>query len=194
MALVALYFWAPLVWHWFVPATGKRPVSGLVTGLILTDDPAEPASKAKGWSATKFRWEKVRQLITSDRCMVSAVFEDRWIDPFARRDVASAAEQTPQTTVQAAAPVEAGPRELGLTLTSVAIGAKRRTATINGEIYREGEVIAVGETDKATSGIEFRVVRVSASGVELERNGRTFVLELSRPSLGKGDGMVRNRE
>ena len=46
MLLVALYFWGPLLWKWFAPAGGKKG-SKDQAGLILEDDPAQAADKAK---------------------------------------------------------------------------------------------------------------------------------------------------
>ena len=190
MLLVALYFWAPLVWRWMGHG-GKKPVRTVNASLILTDDPAEPTSQAKGKSASKFRWERVRQLIRSDPHMTTATFDTTWIDPFAAREQAQslvAANPVERDAATASAP---GPHEAGLALTSIAIGLRRRVATISGNTYQEDQIIVVGGKDNASAGLEFRVVRIGPQSVELERGGRTFTLELSKPKLGRGDEIKR---
>jgi hypothetical protein len=193
MLLVALYFWAPLVWRW-MGHSGKKPVRSVNASLILIDDPAEPTSQAKGKSASKFRWERVRQLIRSDPHMTTATFDTTWIDPFAAREQPQpevAANSMAGEAVAASAP---GPHEAGLALTSIAIGSRRRVATISGDTYQEDQVIVVGGKDNASAGLEFRVVRIGPQSVELERGGRTFRLELSKPKLGHGDEIKRVKE
>ena len=71
MALVALYFRAPLVWGWF--SQGERKGAGAgAAELILKDDPEEPAAQTKR-RASKFRWEKVRQAIAQDGRMLTCL-------------------------------------------------------------------------------------------------------------------------
>jgi hypothetical protein len=189
MALVALYFWAPLVWRWFVPEGGRKPLKDQTLALILTDDPLEPTQQAKGRPGGKFRWEKIRQLIREDQRMISAAYDPAWSDPFADRTilqpgngVAGSLHTTgPETT----------PREAGLVLTSVWISPRQRTATINGEIYLQNDIVAGSGTSTRTAGVEYRVVQISQQGVELERNGRTYLLELQKPKLAPGDQIKR---
>jgi hypothetical protein len=194
MALVALYFWAPLVWKWLAPAEGKRRVKSQNVALILTDDPIEATDKSKTRSVNKFRWEKVRQLIDSDPQMVSATFDAAWIDPFGPRQDSTketAPDSESTTATSAAADVQIDPTEAGLVLTGVMISPRRRTATINGQLYREDEVVNVSGKNNAATSVDFRVVRIDRQQVELERQGRKFVLELSRPQLGQRDLIER---
>jgi hypothetical protein len=123
--------------------------------------------------------------------MLTAEFDNLWVDPFAAR-------QQPLTiqsggAVGGAQPAAAavGPQEAGLTLTSVTIGLRRRAATINDETYRENELVVVGDKDHPQVEMKFRLVRIGAQSVELERGGQTFVLELSKPKLGAGDDVRR---
>lgn len=183
MLLVAAYFWGPLVWKWVAPA-GKKGGKETQTALILEDDPVEAIPQAKAGALKSFRWQTVRQVIQGDRLMVSAVFEPQWPNPFAplaTADSATAAGvESPGRTSPQKRPTEFTPHSAGLKLASVAIGVRRRTATISGDTYREGETI---EAD----GDGFRLVRIEAHGVELEREGKTWWLEFDRPSLAKGD-------
>jgi len=192
MLLVAAYFWGPLLWKWLVPASGKQGKNGQ-TALILEDDPAEATPQAKPGALGPFRWEKVRQQIRSDRFMVPASFEKHWPDPFAPLPVAVQTEakpggkSEPGTSPEKPA-AELTPESAGLRLASVAIGPRRRTATISGDTYREGETIAVGGSEQsAASRVAFRLVRIAQHGVELEREGQTWWLEFDKPKLAHGD-------
>jgi hypothetical protein len=190
MALVALYFWAPLVWRWFSPEGGKKS-GAAATALILTDDPEEPAAAAKRRGG-KFRWDKVRQLIADDKRMASAAYDAAWTDPFAGQaapPAAAAAGTVPAAAnggQQAIAAADVEPQQAGLTLSGVMIGSKR-TATINGETWLEGSRILASGEEGQPDAVEFRLVRITSRGVELERRGKRYILLCPRPELAKGD-------
>jgi hypothetical protein len=195
MLLVAAYFWGPLVWKWVAPA-GKKGGKEGQTALILEDDPAETVPQAKTGAARPFRWEKVRQLIRSDRLMVPAAFERAWPNPFAPspgavKPVSAPGGEVPAVpagTAAQTAVAEITPQAVGLKLTSVAIGPRRRSATISGHTYREGDTIVLKGADKqAAISAEFRLVRVEAHGVEVQREAKTWWLEFEKPSLADGD-------
>lgn len=189
MALVALYFWAPLVWHWVSPEGGKK--SAQASALILTDDPEEPAVAAKR-RAVKFRWEKVRDLAAKDSLMASAAFDGKWTDPFPGH----APSETKTTTTPAAgaqravAAADFDPTQAGLVLSGVMIVGKRRTATINGDTYQEGSVIKLG-SEAELEAVELRVVKIASQGVVLQRGGKTYSLRFAKPSLARGDAIER---
>ena len=193
MLLVAAYFWGPLLWKWLVPAGGSKGGKGSQTALILEDDPAEATPLAKPGALRPFRWEKVRQQIRGDRFMVPASFEKHWPDPFAPLPVAvqtqtePGGKSGPGTSPEKPAG-ELTPESAGLRLASVAIGPRRRTATISGDTYREGETIEVGGPGQPAAGrMAFRLVRIAQHGVELEHEGRTWWLEFDKPKLAHGD-------
>jgi hypothetical protein len=194
MALVALYFWGPLVWGWVNSGDGKNKAKAELANLILTDDPLEPADKAKARSKPKFHWEKVRPLLAQDPRMVSATFDEVWIDPFGKPahgegEDARALDATNSSAAAVAA--QNNPPDHGLTLTSVAIGPRRSAATISGERYYVGDEIAAGGKDKALPGLIFRVTKITPQGVELQGHGRIIVLQLSRSRLASGDTIAR---
>jgi hypothetical protein len=187
MLLAALYFWAPLVWKWAAPA-GSTAAASQTAGLILTDEP--PAvGEAEASGRLRLPWEKIRQVIHSDPHMTTAALDERWPDPFARRDVAAVAE-APASPVAGTgmAPEVAEPQAAGLVVTSIAISRRRRSATINGDTYEENDTIPA-----AGASPPFRVQRIERHAVTLERDGQTLVLELSRPGLAQGDEIQRLR-
>jgi hypothetical protein len=194
MVLVALYFWAPMIWGWIKPGdTGSSAVVA-ASDVILEDEPVDPAKAAKKEGRT-FSWEKVRRKVAADPRMTPAIYDASWSDPFRQPEAAIAAgvaatKTGPQTA--AAKPID--PAALGLTLNSVAISAKRRAAVISGQKYREGELVPLGGKDGASAtGIEFRLTKVGFHEVQLEYQGHTYTLELSRPRLAPGDTWDRSR-
>jgi len=187
MALVALYFWAPLVWRWVSPEGGKK--SKALAALILTDDPEEPSHAAKRRAAGKFRWEKVRPLIAQDARMSPARFDLQWTDPFAATfwpaGDASATNPAAQAKPEAAV-LDFNPHEAGVVLSSVMIGNKRRTATINGRSYQVGESIKLAK-EGTLGAVEYRLTRITVRGVELEHRGKKHILLLAPAELAEGD-------
>lgn len=123
--------------------------------------------------------------------MAPAAFEPAWPNPFALQ-VTEAPEATtsPKSKPGAAtnnAQGETTPQTAGLKLASVTIGPRRRTATISGDTYVEGELVLVESKVASARPLGFRVVRIEAHGVELERDGKTWRLEFGKPKLAHGD-------
>lgn len=193
MLLVAAYFWGPLLWKWLAPGGKAKGGKEGQTALILEDDPVEAAPQAKPGALRPFRWEKVRQQIRGDRFMVPAAYENHWPNPFAPLPVTTVTQQPIEGESQAAIGAAKTEKELtpdtaGLTLASVTISPRLRTATIGGRTYREGATITVGGgEDRTASAAAFRLVRVERQGVELEREGRTWWLEFDKSRLAQGD-------
>lgn len=194
MVLVALYFWGPLVWKFVAAKQSKQRSAADMASLILTDDPVEAVQPGKSRGVTKFRWDKVRQLIRQDSRMFSAKFDSAWIDPFGKADTDKrevVAEALPDDSAVAAASAAAAqvidPKDLGIVLGAIMIGPRTRVATINGESCREGDIVTITAKGDATSTFEFRVHRIAKQSVQLAANGRIFALELTPPKLGNGD-------
>jgi hypothetical protein len=187
MVLVALYFWAPMVWGWIAPGKGGASSTASAGDVILEDDPVDPGAQARKQRQV-FHWEKVRRKVLADPRMTPARYDLAWNDPFRSLAVAATNPLSVTGSLAETAGLVSDPAQLGLTLTSVAIGKTRRSATISGESYREGEMIPVGgQEGSAAPGIAFRLVQVEFHEVKLERGGRTYTLELSRPRLASGD-------
>src|SRR5687768_8945785 len=101
MVLVAIYFWAPIVSGWAGrPARKPTTVAG---GLILDDEPVDPAAQARRARQT-FPWEKVRKQVLADPRMTAVAFQTSWHNPFRGLD------QTVEPTSQP--PLETGPSDL----------------------------------------------------------------------------------
>jgi len=192
MVLVALYFWAPMVWGWIKPGADNSQPAVAASEVILEDDPVDPLKVAKK-DGRAFPWEKVRRKVMADPRMTPAMFDSSWSNPF--RPAEGGAVGAPATTAAVSAPtsLQIDPAALGLKLTSVAISQKRRAAIINGEKYREGELVPVADKDgKTAMGVEFRLLQVGFYDVQLEYRGTTYTLELNRPHLAPGDELNRS--
>lgn len=191
MILVALYFWAPMVWGWAVSAkSAKRNFAG---DLILEDDPVDPVQTAEK-AKFVFKWDKVRHQILGNELMVSAVRDPAWPDPFkgsAPPPPRLATNEQPQTANPPSVEQNFTPVDPGLTLTSVVISPRRRAATISGEVYLENEFIK-SPPDQPAGNMELKVTKITRDGVELESDGKTFVLKLQRPKLAHGDEITRD--
>ncbi|MEX2175605.1 MAG: hypothetical protein WD872_14675 [Pirellulaceae bacterium] len=190
MILVALYFWAPMVWGWIAPGQGAAE-NAVAAGDVILEDEAAPARAGTGTSKQVFPWAKVRKQLLADPRMRPRHLEAGWLDPFraVAKEVAASASD-PHAAVAALAVVE--PASVGLKLSSVAIGSRRRMATISGESYSEGEIVKPAtKSGEPSSDVEFRLARVDRHGVELERDGRLFKLEFPRASLAQGDEITR---
>jgi len=187
MLVVALYFWAPMVWNWISPGSKTKAVAG--SGVILEDEPIDPVAKANK-ARLVFAWEKVRKQIAADPRMTPAMFDRSWTNPFRNLEEQRAATtaQTAQAAAGAVALPDLDPEKAGLTLTSVVIGSRRRWATIGGENYLEGEIVRpLAANGKRVPEIEFLLARVDKHEVELERNGKRYKLTLEKPALAPGD-------
>jgi hypothetical protein len=186
MLLVALYFWAPMVWGWISPGGKTKAMAG--SGVILEDDPVDPVAKANK-AKFVFSWEKIRKQVAADPRMTPAAFDRSWTNPFRSLEQQQAAIAVKNATAAAAVTApDFDPEKAGLTLTSIVIGSRQRWATIGGENYAEGDKVRPLAADgKPVPGIEYLLARVDRHEVELERNGKRYKLALERPVLAPGD-------
>ena len=191
MLLVAIYFWAPMVWGWIKPGTSDGKPTVAASEVILEDDPVDPVATAHK-KGRVFSWEKVRRKVAADPRMTPALFETSWSDPFRPAEIRETGGPASTATELARGTAQVDPADLGLKLTSVAISSRHRVAIINGEKYREGELVPVtGKDGQSATGVEFRLVQVGFYEVGLEYQGKTYTLELSRPRLAPGDSLQR---
>lgn len=194
MLVVAIYFWAPMVWGWIKPGSGKAQASS-AGDVILEDDPVDPVAQASK-SKHVFAWEKVRKHLAADPHMTPALLDPQWRDPFRLPVGESTSEQAIAAAALSQQPKapEVDPTAAGLVLTSVAIGTTRRSATITGNTYQEGETITPVSADgQPLVSLAFRLVKVGLYDVELQQSGRTYKLELKRASLATGDEITSQR-
>ena len=182
VALVAIWFWVPLLLGWAsdedplaaaatVPADGSAAevTSPAVKALESTDSEPEEVEHP---------WEDVAKWLDADPRARPAERPQHRPEPFC--PVGPAPEEIVQQKPDAAelAEREKTPEELGLELSSTIIGLRRRVAVISGKAYRQGQSIRLV---KDGSQITFKLVEVHDRQIALEREGRRFDLLLSEP-------------
>ena len=195
MVVVALYFWAPMLWGYVSPKKGKKSGNAAVN-LILEDDPIEEGTQGGAKPKSSYPWDKVRKLAAADPRMKPASFRRSWTNPFRKEAPAPiAGTDDPAKAAAAELAQDIDPVKAGLKLTSIVMGEKTRSATISGKTYREGQMVPKrgktpaekSDTAAAAAGPQFELIKISRSRVELARNGKTYTLDMQRPELAQGE-------
>ena len=184
LAVVALWFWAPLVMGSGEDAT--TPATAAVTNPTTTPAPM-PTPTVATPKKLETPWQDLAAWMEADPMMqtveLSKPRRER-PNPFAaapstlaRRIAAEQREkqEAEEQKVEAAVPVrvEIDPRQLGIVVTSTMIGSKRRSARIDGQSYAQGEVFK-------RAGLEFVISDILPTGVILEHGGERFELTIQR--------------
>jgi hypothetical protein len=175
LCIVALYFWAPLVFGWFgkgkaktakaapaAPATVAQPTQPSAAGLPA---PTVPVA---------LPWQSLVEGIKNDPRMQSATLATLQTKPFGLvlTQTADSDEIKTQTGVSTAK-TQRDLSQLGLKLSSTMLG-RRRVAVINGRPYAEGSQVEAGDDLLLT------VARVTDRSVLLEHAGQRLELTIVR--------------
>ncbi len=196
LCVVALYYWAPLVWGW---VGGRKSAELAEPGAAATTDQApRPAAFAPlagaaaaaesgkpGQPADPSRpWQQVVQWIEQDPTMKPFAARSQRRDPFhpAASEVAANEEEEPDEAQTAETAKDLTPDALGAQLTSTLIGPQRRVAVINGRPCQEGRTIAMAKDGQQ---VEFKLCEVHPRRVVLERDGKRYELAIP-PSAPSG--------
>lgn len=188
LSVVAIYFWAPLVMQWIKPAAKPGVVNAELAAVAVGDPAATTNSVTSTTSAangaatttvTKQHWQALVNHLESHPQMKPIGANATGRDPFARGPSSVAKDETTDETTLATA-AAATPAQLGLVLNSTVVGPHRRTAIVNGKIYREGRKL------RAEGGLEFVVAQVGPRKVVLEREGQQYVLAIAPPTVLNG--------
>jgi hypothetical protein len=181
-ALVAVYFWMPLVWGWIGKSDPKMATPDVSAGATSTVAAAPPAgeSAAKPSVPERPNWQQIIRWMHDDPRTMTAPPLMTTRDPF----------EPPKIEVAETKPVEPpkpkpsaiAPTAAGLVLTSTIIGPQRRVAQINGKTYAVGQTVEALKQKEAV-GAAFRLVEVQSRRAVLEADGQRF--ELSIPEPGK---------
>ena len=206
LCVVAVWFWAPLVWGWVSPAepvasaavtveSNSMPVPGFVPGGVS----APPAEATPAVPAVP--WTQIVQWMEQDprTCPAGAAFEHPGSsppadgqsgglvqaagrDPFLPRPssedmaVASMEEAAPEVTP---APAEISPRDAGASITAVIASPTGGTAMISGRTYFLGEQVLLHKDNESYS---FRLAEIYPDGVVLTRDGMRYELNIPLPA------------
>ncbi len=204
LGLVAVWFWLPLILpkddavsspvvtpppNTSAATTSTASVVSSTSGTTTIGTATSPSSVTSAVKAQ--RWDEVLSEIDSDPMMqpitvLTAATLDR--SPFAmyhdpkkieaeRQEAAEA--EVAKVVVPVVEPVVT-PEEAGLDVSGTIVSRTRGSATINGQAYRQGDLV------EGKSGVEFKLVTVESSGVVLERKGKLFVVTIRRtPRSGR---------
>jgi hypothetical protein len=187
LAVGALWFWAPLVWSWVSP--GKTaPAAGKIVPATIPVARAPTTTAVDGIKENKRpsqSWEQIVALIEHDPRSRSVTKLPGRPDPFhqvvPKEERQAAGEKETKGAKIAEKPPD--PQSLGMVLSSTIVGPDRRVALVNGKAYPEGGQVVLGGSEHPT---EFRLTRVHPKGVVLERNGKSFEVNLpDRKSSGR---------
>lgn len=181
LALVALWFWAPLVCGWF---GGEESASQQTTESPVADIgqaawprvESPPATTTKKDEQPTPPWDKLVEWIEQDARTVAADCLGKKRDPFqpvkkeqvAKKDDEEKPETKPQQPIDT-------PESLGLVLASTIVGPARRTALVNGKVYPQGGDIKL---DKDGREIVFKLAEVYPTRIVLAREGKRFEVKL----------------
>lgn len=203
LALVALYFWTPLVWGWLRPSEETLPEE--TAAVTTSESPAPVASVPSETPLAVVRqdWQTTLRMMHDDARTRSATLSLATRNPFVPPSGRIAARVAPIVENDPATK-SVTPEQLGFELTSTWVGARLRTATIGGIALPEGSLLVASQSGELrrvkadevdaleleSGDIAFRVVEVQAKHAILERGGERYLLQLKRGAT-PGDKKVR---
>lgn len=176
LAVVALWFWAPLVWKWVAPQE-EAAVAEVAPAAAPVAAPVSAASSVTAEPSHSLpRWSNLVKLFQSEQLMRTAELRDELGNPFATIARQPAVEEDESQEKEEAPPlvVARTPQQLGLTLSSTVIGGRTRLAMISGKMCQTGSVLVV-----ADGGIdhEFTVARIEPNQVVLSSGTEAYPLK-----------------
>ena len=196
LTLVALWFWAPLVWAWIRPADATPAAAADATPATA----ANPAAAATVAAAPEqFDWQGLVRARRLDAKMGVAAWNANARDPFREIVVKAAPVEKPMEAVVtnvAPPPATKSFAEFGLVLQGVMLGNKSKSATISGytlplgatfAVDRDGKIlkkVGPATSDATITRIEVREIR--ANEVVLVSEGKEYPLPLRKRSSSSG--------
>ncbi len=190
LALVAGYFWTPLVWGWLRPA--DTAVAASLGPQAADGQHPQPTPVARSTDATappktdSVPWETVAAWIDADPDTRPADL-NTFRNPF--QPTAKEAEKPPPETAQPVEPPPKTPQSLGVELTGTIVGPTRRVALISGRAYGEGDTIVA---DAGGTPVEWTLGRVTPRGIILRSQDERYELTLPQ-SRQPGRIITRSR-
>ena len=200
LGVVALWFWAPMVWGWIAPEEPVAEVTPVASATPATTESGPAAATNKTAAEPNYDWQKLAQWIDNDPRMSptelrhGGTFSKIWRwwplsdstsqqrDPFRIPQALAARAQSETETEQDDEPeiaVDVTPESLGLSLSGTLVGRDRAVARIGGRTYRTGNSIALTKNGQQ---IVFELVEVHPRRVVLQRNGSQFELCIPGPA------------
>ena len=183
LALVAVCFWGPLVWGWWVAPEKPAVGPGTAEKEAAAEDPANPAALAYAASTSPkpsteskdegcpYHWVELDRWMQADPMTTPVDDVAAWPDPFAE-------PPSPEPVAASVAETEASPvtrESLGVDVSGTLVGPRRRVALIGGKAYREGQTVPADHSGRP---IDLKLVEVHARRVVLEWEGNRFDLAI----------------
>ena len=193
MCLVALYFWAPLLFGRGEDAPDE--VAASEDESLPQPVTASPLAGTTAPAAPTFTWQQLTTWREQDKFAKPASLPPGLRDPFLMAGSAPMGDGVAPgegSQMQPFAAV-ATPEALGLQLGGTVVGRRTRAATINGKTYSQGAAVAVRQSDgeegsdgsgQSAAPVQFTLREVHPSYVVLERDGSVYSLTLKRPEAG----------
>jgi hypothetical protein len=197
LALVAVWFWAPLLMDWF-RADGQKAVAAShddrADSRAARGQPApgggpqQPSNKVAALS-----WQELIRLQDQNPRAQPSRLPETGRDPFVtpssqlfpplpmvpKEEPEKEPKEKPDVTVP-----DLTPQELGLSLSSTIVGPRGGLAMVNGNAYKPSEIIVVQHNSQR---VEFQLTEIHPRRIVLIRNGKSYSLEIPRPD---GTGQV----
>lgn len=197
VAIVALYYWLPLIWGWFgrvtssetsAPSTASastgQTAAAFSTTLAAGETALKPAPATVLSNPNQPTWEQVASWMEADSRTKAGPALQNIRDPFAT-DAAEGDGEQPEGTVAAKSrPLAITPETAGLTLTGTLISPDRRVAQISGKSYKEGETIVVSKPSLGGS-IAFTLIEIQPRRVALQLGEERYELAMPEASSDK---------
>jgi len=183
LAVVALYFWAPLMCGWFNSEDSPKEAKSAkadAKGKSIPDAASEPGSKQKekAHKTPEYSWQQLAEWMDNDPRTSAARSRKGQRDPF-RMTKAQLAQVKPnqeqENQVKNEEEPELTPQDLGMVLSSTIVGPRRQVALINGKTYRPGDTI---EMEKGKQKVSFTLMEILPRRVVLSRENKPFTLNM----------------
>jgi hypothetical protein len=196
-ALVAVYFWMPLVWKWIGKGDSiamAAPVQPSTTGMVVTElsvAAPTPQPAAKQTASERPSWQQLDRWMHDDQRTMTAPPLPNTRDPFQppKVEVVEATKAVERLKPRLTASTLSAS---GLALTSTIIGPQRRVAQINGKTYAVGQIIEVAKDKEAA--MAFKLIEVAPRRAVLEAEGQRFELSIPEPTRSSKIELLRSEE
>ena len=198
LALVAVWFWVPLVWGLIGPEEESTEVAtSPATGSAMTATqkfgPIQQPTGSLGENGVLtapdrggLAWNQLVEWMGNDPRLLASSYVPGPRDPFREPQAPQVADHENE---KAPVPQLVTPADLGMTLSSTIIGSGRRVARIGGKNYTQGSTV---EGDKDGQRIKFTLAEIHPRRVVLIRESRPFELKVPSPGQSSRIELTRN--
>ena len=176
LALVALYFWAPLLLRWVHPTSGAvAEAKPEPPKAVAIEMPTDLLTKPKSPAAKQHTWQDLVRWLDADERTKPAAELAQTCNPFRIPRPQSVQHSERPKVVD----LPVSPQSVGLALSSTIVGQDRRVARLNGKTYAEGRRVEVVTKDGRK--LAFILVEIEPRRVLLERLGMVYELTIRSP-------------